>query len=310
MIKTKNIGAIVAVGGLLFIVQERALAKIVAGPYRESIKIDQSVIELEISGKQGAEERIKEWVRKSAIAVVGYYQKFPVKNVAIMITVEDNDRVGSGTTFGRNGAKIFVNVGQNASRQTLDDDWTMTHEMIHLALPHQGRSHQWLEEGLATYVEPVARARKKQLTPERVWFDMVKGMPQGLPEAGDRGLDHTHTWARTYWGGALFCLIADIEIRKQTDNRFGLEHALRAIQAKGGDITVRWPVMKTLTTADEATGKNVLVAQYKAWRANAVKPDLTQLWKDLGITFKGDSVTFDDKAPLAAIRRAILTATL
>lgn len=42
---------------------------------------------------------------------------------------------------------------------------------------------------------------------------------QGLPQANDRSLDRTHTWARTYWGGALYCLVADVGIREQTDNR-------------------------------------------------------------------------------------------
>ena len=58
-------------------------------------------------------------------------------------------------------------------------------------------------------------------------------MPKGLPAAGDRGLDYTPTWGRTYWGGALFCLLADIDIRKRTSNRFGLQDALRAIVAAG-----------------------------------------------------------------------------
>ena len=52
----------------------------------------------------------------------------------------------------------------------------------------------------------------------------------------DRGLDRTRTWGRTYWGGALFCLMADVEIRKQTGNRVGLQDALRTILSAGGSI--------------------------------------------------------------------------
>src|SRR4030095_12695234 len=96
--------------------------------------------------------------------------------------------------------------------------------------------HDCLEEGIATYVEPIARARAGQLASERAWFDLVAGLPQGQPEVGDRGLDATHTWGRTYWGGALFCLRADVEIRKRTENRKGLEHALRAIRPAAGNI--------------------------------------------------------------------------
>ena len=49
----------------------------------------------------------------------------------------------------------------------------------------------------------------------------MKSMPFGLPKEGDKGLDYTHTWGRTYWGGAIFCLLADIEIRQQTNNKNG-----------------------------------------------------------------------------------------
>ncbi len=42
----------------------------------------------------------------------------------------------------------------------------------------------------------MARARAGLLKPQRVWGDLVEGLPQGQPEAGDQGLDHTHTWGR------------------------------------------------------------------------------------------------------------------
>ena len=37
-------------------------------------------------------------------------------------------------------------------------------------------------------------------------------------------------------------------------------------------------------------------------------PDLAALWRDLGVTLQGNGVTFDDGAPLAAIRKAITEA--
>ena len=181
----------------------------------------------------------------------------------------------------------------------------MTHEMVHLAFPSVPRSHHWIEEGLATYVEPIARARAGDLTPQKVWGDMVDGMPQGLPKTGDRGLDFTHTWGRTYWGGALYCLLADVEIRKRTGNRMGLEDAMRGILKSGGSIEVEWPLSRALQTADQAVGVSVLEELYNRMKANPVSPDLDQLWKELGVERQGETVVFDDSAPLAAIRRAI-----
>ena len=76
----------------------------------------------------------------------------------------------------------------------------MTHELLHVTLPTLPRDQVWLSEGIPSYVEPFARARAGQVSASRVWRDLVDGLPQGLPEAGDEGLDRTHTWGRTYWG--------------------------------------------------------------------------------------------------------------
>jgi hypothetical protein len=115
------------------------------------------------------------------------------------------------------GPFITIALGRDATTASLADDWLLTHEMVHLAFPSLPEQHHWLEEGLATYVEPIAQARAGLLTPERVWFDFVVGLPQGQPQSGDRGLDRTPTWGRTYWGGALFYLRADLLIRQRTE---------------------------------------------------------------------------------------------
>ena len=95
----------------------------------------------------------------------------------------------------------------------------MTHELTHMAFPNVPRQHHWIEEGIATYVEPVARAQAGLLPVEEVWEEMLRDMPKGLPGPDTRGLDQTHSWASTYWGGALFCLLADVQFRERTGNR-------------------------------------------------------------------------------------------
>jgi hypothetical protein len=38
----------------------------------------------------------------------------------------------------------------------LNEDWELTHEMIHLAFPDMARNQHWIEEGISVYVEPIA----------------------------------------------------------------------------------------------------------------------------------------------------------
>jgi predicted metalloprotease with PDZ domain len=134
-----------------------------------------------------------------------------------------------------------------------------------MSFPNLPDENHWMEEGLATYVEPIARVEAGQLDAKTIWRDMMDGMPKGEPGAGDEGLDRTHTWGRTYWGGALFCLVADIEIRKETKNRKGLQDALRAIVAAGGTIDQDWPITRAIEIEEKATGTQVMRDMYATW---------------------------------------------
>jgi hypothetical protein len=271
------------------------------------IRLSDATIELSYTGDSAGLDHsmLREWIAASASAVQNYYGRFPVKHVRIRIEAGEGRGAQSGKTFAYNGALIRVGVGRYSDSADLKRDWIMTHEMVHLAMPEFPDRYAWLEEGLATYVEPVARVQVGQLTEEKIWRDMLQDMPKGLPAAGDQGLDNTHTWGRTYWGGAMFYLLADVRIRERTGNRAGLQDALRAIVANGGNVEVSWDVRRTLAMGDKATGTNVLIELYDEMRAMPVSPDLAQLWQRLGVKLSRDSVEFDDAAPLAAVRRAI-----
>ena len=262
-------------------------------------------VSLDSAAPADLQKLVLDWIATAARAVTTYYTKFPVPQVTIAVRLQDGKGVDSGRAFGWQHAHISITAGRSTTAAGFADDWTMTHEMVHLAFPSVAENHHWIEEGLATCVEPIARARAGDLLPEKVWGDMFDWMSQGLPKSGDRGLDYTHTWGRTYWGGALYCLLADIEIRKRTGNRLGLEDALRGILKAGGSIEVEWPLERALKVADQAVGVPVLEELYDRMKAKAVSPDLDQLWKELGIERQGGTVVFDDAAPLAAIRRAI-----
>lgn len=254
-------------------------------------------------------ESLCAWSAAAADAVSAYFGRFPVAAVRVELLPMQRDGVSGGTTYGQTdvGPLIRIRLGRGTARQALDDDWVMTHEMVHLSVPGVPDQSHWLEEGIATYVEPVARAQAGQLDPRRVWGDMFRDMRKGLPAAGDEGLDRTHTWGRTYWGGALFCLLADVEIHRRTGNRLGLREALRGVLAAGGNIQVDWPVTRVLSAADQAVGVPVLGGLYQRLGAAAgpQPEELEQLWKDLGVVADGDGVRLLDDAPLAAVRRAI-----
>lgn len=249
------------------------------------------------------------WVEAAAKVVSSYYGKFPLARARILVVpVADRSGVLAGTTWGDvDGFPAFtrIRVGQHATEQDLADDWTMTHELVHMGFPSLSEDHHWLEEGLATYIEPIARAQIGMLSPEKAWGEMLRNMPEGEPGPDDHGLDQTHTWGRTYWGGAIFCLMADVTIREKTGDRKGLPDALRAIVAAGGTIDHEWSLAKVIAVGDKATGTSVLSDLYQRMGEASDPVDLDVLWKQMGVASVEGNTVFDDQAPLARIRQKI-----
>jgi hypothetical protein len=245
------------------------------------------------------------WIERAAQAVTTYYGRFPVDSVRLLIVPVDGGGVRTGTTWGYRGAAVRIQLGRAADVEDLKRDWVMTHEFVHLALPDMAQSHNWLAEGLAVYIEPIARVQSGDLTAPAIWRDMARDMPKGLPAAGDEGLEHTPTWGRTYWGGALFCLLADIEIRKKTENRVGLQDAMRGVLAAGGNREVSWPIERIFATADRTVHLTILSDLFSQMRATPVTPDLPKLWHDLGVEIADNAAHLRDDAPFSAIRDAI-----
>jgi len=251
---------------------------------------------------------VRAWVERSAGIVAAYYGRFPVAHLTLTLDPHAGAGVHGGRTYADPEAYIRVGVGREVTEAQLREDWVLVHEMTHLALPDTGESHAWLSEGVATYVEGIARVQAGNRSEADVWREELQSMPRGLPAAGDQGLDRTHTWGRTYWGGAMFCLQADVEIRRRTGNRLGLQQALAAILNASGGLKSDWPIERVLRTGDAAVGVPVLEELYARYRDQPAAPDLAALWRELGVEASADGVRLDDAAPLAGIRHAIMRA--
>jgi hypothetical protein len=250
-------------------------------------------------------DALTKWIEDSAHTIGAYYGCFPVQRLLVVIAPVDGSRVVRGHALGEGGAVVVVEVGRDAPWSALADDWVLPHEMTHMAFPSMDAHHHWLEEGLATYVPPIARARGGTITQEKAWTDFARGMPMGLPRRADHGLDHTAAWGRTYWGGAMYFMLADLEIRKRTQNRRSLDDALRGVLAAGGNITVSWSIDQVLDVADRATGTNVLRELYDEMADRPLRVDLADLWNGLGVAYERGGLVFSDDAPFASLRRAI-----
>ncbi len=252
------------------------------------------------------ERDIDEWVLRSARAAAAFYGRFPASDVSIAIQPGKGREISEGEATFDPKPRIRIVLGRDMTAARLKRDSTMVHEMAHLGFPDMDEAHLWLHEGLATYIEAVARAQAREIQPAQMWGWLAHVAQQGLPDENEqRGLDRTRSEDRRYYGGALFWLTADVEIRKRTGNQRGVRDAIRAIFNAGGTLAVDWTPEKALKIGDDAVGVPVLSQLFPTWRTTAVSPDLDSLWQSLGIEAKGPATRLVNEAPLAEIRRAI-----
>jgi hypothetical protein len=201
---------------------------------------------------------------------------------------------------------IALVVGEHASKQKLYADWILVHELFHLGFPSFYEEGKWLDEGLATYYEPIIRVRAGMYSERELWTEMAKSLPQGLEAYTEQGLEMADDFRGVYWGGALACFEADVAARRHRLDR-GLEVGLRALREAGGVASEVWDLKDAIATIDRALGRPTLgpVAEKHAARGSAF--DLAALLRELGVRLRPDgSVELRDDAPLANVRRAIV----
>jgi hypothetical protein len=57
----------------------------------------------------------------------------------------------------------------------------------------------------------------------------------------------------------MFCVLADVRIRRQTNDRYGLRDALRAIVSAGGIMETTWPLTRALEVGGRDSGADATI---------------------------------------------------
>jgi hypothetical protein len=248
---------------------------------------------------------LTDWVQRTVEAESNYWQGFTTPTLLLTLVPTQSRRgVGFGRTEAAGGATVMVEVAADVDKRLLFNDWVLVHEMIHTGMPYIRGRATWFMEGAATYVEPIIRARAGWKTEEVVWKEWMDNMPMGAPIFA-RGLMNA-SGRENYWSGALFMLMADIGIRRETNGAKGLEDCLGgALWAGFGSSTnVRLP--DYVAACDRATGTKVVGNLIDRYYANGAPMDLAAFWRDLGVSEVGGRIALNDSAPQAEWRKMIV----
>ena len=109
-----------------------------------------------------------------------------------------------------------------------------------------------------------------------------------------------------YWSGAAIALLADAELRKLTDGKESLDTVLGRLQGCCLPSHREWGGRELFLKLDELSDHKVFVRLYEEHANSRGMPDLTELYRELGIKPMGDKVELSSRAPGAHIRRSIM----
>jgi hypothetical protein len=244
---------------------------------------------------------VRAFVSRSAEPVAAYYGKFPVRQLRLEVEPGTHGPDGCfGREFG--GKRIVLYLGEKTTDARLAGEHVLTHEMFHLGFPDLPRSEAWVEEGLATWLAHLARARVGQTTEQKFWSIVAEGFADAL--ASRDGLAGTTTYRRRYWGGALFWLTIDLELRARGKT---LDEVTRGILRAGGTNARKWTLERLAAAIDKIAGFPVFRAPHEEFARGPLKTSLAALWKKLGVRLEaGGGVKLEENALRAELLKNML----
>lgn len=102
------------------------------------------------------------------------------------------------------------------------DDWTIYHELAHMALPYLGPEYRWLSEGFASFMQyqimhqsgvlkgSLQQNYQTKISPHLRWFQ------SDLTAASiARRLMDNKQYPAAYWGSAYYFVVADTKLQQQ-----------------------------------------------------------------------------------------------
>ena len=278
----------------------------------ETIALTPSQLELAtLGGGFGPNDvAVREWIVQGARASSLLFGRFPVAH-ALVITVP-GDR--SGTSFGMamrgGGPAVVMLLNRAANAATLRDDWTATHEFLHLGVPRLPPEDSWLFEGLATYYTELTRARAGIIGTEQAYQHLLAGFERGKRGGGSLTLreESAHmrerrSFYRVYWAGAALAFLADVAARRA--GTASLDRALRSY-ASSYASSEREATADTVLAALSRFGAPQLASEAQRWLDSKEFPDVNEALRTLGVTVGSRGTAVFGRGPNAAIRDAIM----
>jgi predicted metalloprotease with PDZ domain len=116
----------------------------------------------------------------------------------------------------------------------------------------------------------------------------------------------TGAFQRVYWVGVALALMADVELRRGSDNAISLDHVVLGLQACCAQQSRTWSSTEMLAQMDTLAGRPVFTELAQRHLDQADFPDVAATFAELGISIGADDAVLDPASTLAGVRTGIM----
>ena len=153
-------------------------------------------------------------------------------------------------------------------------DWTIYHELAHLAIPYVGQDYAWFSEGFASYMQyqimaqngqlkmPLAEAYRSKIAPHLRWFQVDVSAA-----AIAQNLMKKRNFPAAYWGGAWFFVLAEHKLLAA--GHPALKDVIQAYQACCHDVD--HDIRQLLSALDQIIAEPLLLPLLDAFEQQAAR---------------------------------------
>lgn len=252
------------------------------------------------------------WIQTVTEALLTVYGELPKDS--FNITIERSTRGSGPVPWGQvkrhSPTEVLLVINPEYGYDGLLADWTAFHELSHLLIPYQGYDDVWLSEGLATYYQNLIQARSGRFDEKEMWRRILAGFERGqrqtqwdqlsLTQVSNQ-MRQTRQFMRIHWSGVLYWMTADVELRKSKQT--SLDQALK--QLKACCMEEELSAREIAYRLDTLTGMRLFVPLFKQFSESHHMPAYIALMDQLGVQLQSGNIRFDERAPLAAIRKQL-----
>lgn len=284
----------------------------------ETLAVGDSSLRLAVMRRQdgSAVDRasIREWIRTNASAVAEVHGTLPPDQLQVLVVpIGRGDAVPWAQVLRGGGTAVHFFVNENRPHAEFMEDWTAAHEFSHTLHPYLSGHGRWVSEGLASYYQNVARARAGMLSESQAWQKLEAGFERGRNaatqtplEAAIRSGKERRNYMRLYWSGAALALLADVELRQQTNGRWSLDRALEAFARCCLPAEESWTAGRFMRRLDALSGSNVFTTTYRRIADRKGFPSVADAYEALGISIRDGRPTLTDTDAHRALRAQIM----